>query len=83
MFRGVTVCIQSAPEAKVTQPLTTVHHPEANTHRRVSSGMCWLCRRSYDGCDAFVGTGYVFSNRNGNSYSVGKVTEYGLWPAQV
>ena len=25
---------------------------------------------------------YVFANRNGNSYSVGKVTEYGLWPAQ-
>ena len=24
--------------------------------------------------------GYLFANRNGNSYSVGKVTEYGLWP---
>jgi len=27
-------------------------------------------------------SGYVFANRNGNSYSVGKVTEYGLWPVQ-
>jgi integrase len=26
--------------------------------------------------------GYLFANRNGNSYSVGKVTEYGLWPVQ-
>lgn len=26
--------------------------------------------------------GYVFANRNGNCYSVGKVTEYGLWPVQ-
>jgi len=25
--------------------------------------------------------GYVFANRNGNPYSIGKVTEYGLWPA--
>lgn len=25
---------------------------------------------------------YLFSNRNGNPYSVGKVTEYGLWPVQ-
>ena len=25
--------------------------------------------------------GYLFANRNGNSYSVGKVSEYGLWPA--
>ena len=24
--------------------------------------------------------GYLFTNRNGNCYSVGKVTEYGLWP---
>jgi integrase len=24
--------------------------------------------------------GYLFANRNGNSYSVGKVSEYGLWP---
>jgi len=24
--------------------------------------------------------GYLFANRNANSYSVGKVTEYGLWP---
>jgi integrase len=27
-------------------------------------------------------SGYVFANRNGNSYSAGKVTEYGLWPVQ-
>jgi integrase len=27
-------------------------------------------------------SGYLFANRNGNSYSVGKVTEYGLWPVQ-
>ena len=26
--------------------------------------------------------GYLFANRNGNCYSVGKVTEYGLWPVQ-
>jgi integrase len=26
--------------------------------------------------------GYLFANRNGNPYSVGKVTEYGLWPVQ-
>ena len=26
--------------------------------------------------------GYLFTNRNGNCYSVGKVTEYGLWPVQ-
>ena len=26
--------------------------------------------------------GYLFANRNKNSYSVGKVTEYGLWPVQ-
>ncbi len=26
--------------------------------------------------------GYLFANRRGNSYSVGKVTEYGLWPVQ-
>jgi len=25
--------------------------------------------------------GYLFANRNGNPYSIGKVTEYGLWPA--
>jgi integrase len=25
--------------------------------------------------------GYLFANKNGNSYSVGKVSEYGLWPA--
>lgn len=25
---------------------------------------------------------YLFANRNGKPYSVGKVTEYGLWPAQ-
>jgi site-specific recombinase XerD len=25
---------------------------------------------------------YLFANRNGNPYSVGKVTEYGLWPVQ-
>ena len=25
---------------------------------------------------------YLFTNRNGNLYSVGKVTEYGLWPVQ-
>ena len=25
---------------------------------------------------------YLFANRNGNCYSVGKVTEYGLWPVQ-
>ena len=25
--------------------------------------------------------GYVFANRNGNPYSIGKITEYGLWPA--
>jgi len=25
--------------------------------------------------------GYFFTNRNGNPYSIGKVTEYGLWPA--
>lgn len=25
---------------------------------------------------------YLFANRNGNSYSVGKVTECGLWPVQ-
>ncbi len=24
--------------------------------------------------------GYLFANRNGNSYSIGKATEYGLWP---
>jgi integrase len=24
--------------------------------------------------------GYLFANRNGNSFSVGKVSEYGLWP---
>jgi hypothetical protein len=36
---------------------------------------------------AFLKTGhrenenrYLFANRNGNAYSVGKVTEYGLWP---
>jgi integrase len=28
-------------------------------------------------------SGYVFAYRNGNSYSVGKVTEYGLWPLQA
>jgi integrase len=27
-------------------------------------------------------SGYLFANRNGNCYSVGKVTEYGLWPVQ-
>jgi integrase len=27
-------------------------------------------------------SGYLFVNRNGNPYSVGKVTEYGLWPVQ-
>lgn len=27
-------------------------------------------------------SGYLFANRNGNPYSVGKVTEYGLWPVQ-
>ena len=26
--------------------------------------------------------GYLFANRNGNCYSVGKVVEYGLWPVQ-
>jgi len=26
--------------------------------------------------------GYLFANRNGNCYSVGKVTEYGFWPVQ-
>jgi integrase len=26
--------------------------------------------------------GYLFCNRNGRTYSVGKVTEYGLWPVQ-
>ena len=26
--------------------------------------------------------GYLFANRNGNCYSLGKVTEYGLWPVQ-
>jgi integrase len=26
--------------------------------------------------------GYLFANRNDNAFSVGKVTEYGLWPAQ-
>lgn len=26
--------------------------------------------------------GYLFANRNENSHSVGKVTEYGLWPVQ-
>jgi integrase len=25
---------------------------------------------------------YLFTNRNGSTYSVGKVTEYGLWPVQ-
>jgi integrase len=25
---------------------------------------------------------YLFANRNGSTYSVGKVTEYGLWPVQ-
>jgi hypothetical protein len=25
-------------------------------------------------------SGYLFANRNGNPYSIGKVTEYGLWP---
>ena len=25
--------------------------------------------------------GYLFTNRNGNPYSIGNVTEYGLWPA--
>ncbi len=25
---------------------------------------------------------YLFANRNGRTYSVGKVTEYGLWPVQ-
>jgi integrase len=25
---------------------------------------------------------YLFANRNGNCYSVGKVTQYGLWPVQ-
>jgi integrase len=28
-------------------------------------------------------SGYLFANRNANSYSVGKVTEYGLWPVQT
>ena len=39
-------------------------------------------------CD-FLKTGYrenqnryLFANRNGKSFSVGKVTEYGLWPVQ-
>ena len=27
-------------------------------------------------------SGYLFSNRNGNPFSIGKVTEYGLWPVQ-
>jgi integrase len=27
-------------------------------------------------------SGYLFVNRNGNTYSIGKVTEYGLWPVQ-
>lgn len=27
-------------------------------------------------------SGYLFANRNGTSYAVGKVTEYGLWPVQ-
>ena len=27
-------------------------------------------------------SGYLFANRLGNAYSVGKVTEYGLWPVQ-
>jgi integrase len=27
-------------------------------------------------------SGYLFANRNGNTYSIGKVTEYGLWPVQ-
>ena len=27
-------------------------------------------------------SGYLFVNRNSNPYSVGKVTEYGLWPVQ-
>jgi integrase len=38
---------------------------------------------------AFLNTGYcenlnryLFANQNGNPYSVGKVTEYGLWPVQ-
>jgi integrase len=38
---------------------------------------------------AFLNTGYrenpnryLFTNRNGNLYCVGKVTEYGLWPVQ-
>ena len=26
--------------------------------------------------------GYLFANRNGNTFSVGKVAEYGLWPVQ-
>ena len=26
--------------------------------------------------------GYLFANRNGNPYSIGKVVEYGLWPVQ-
>jgi hypothetical protein len=25
---------------------------------------------------------YLFANRNNSPYSVGKVTEYGLWPVQ-
>ena len=38
---------------------------------------------------AFLNTGYrenenryLFANQNGNAFSVGKVTEYGLWPVQ-
>lgn len=38
---------------------------------------------------AFLKTGYrenpkryLFANRNGSPFSVGKVTEYGLWPVQ-
>lgn len=26
--------------------------------------------------------GFLFTNRNGNPYAIGKVVEYGLWPAQ-
>ncbi len=27
-------------------------------------------------------SGFLFVNRNGNTYAIGKVVEYGLWPAQ-
>ena len=80
-FNRKVICIRRSIDSRTKQ--------EQSTKTKNSTGEVPMPVALEKRLRAFLKTGYcenqnryLFANRNGNPYSVGKVTEYGLWPVQ-